>query len=203
MQFPSQAVLQQTPLTQNPLKHPAAAVHEAPSGCGAEGAALQVPTDPATSQAIALPVQAVSQQTPSTQNPLAHSLGCLQVAPFGCGVEAAADVHVPREPVAVQVMELSVQAVLQQTPSTQNPLKHSAAAVQEAPSGAEQMPMQALSTWASSPTAASGRCPSCSLRLQATAASETRTETMAARRLMPRYLARVARSVTESTPAPA
>jgi hypothetical protein len=52
--------------------------------CGAPTAGAQVPNEPATSQASHWPSQAASQQTPSTQKPLAHWPGAPQAPPFGC-----------------------------------------------------------------------------------------------------------------------
>ena len=49
---------------------------------GAPATAEQVPARPATSQAWHWPPQAWSQQTPSTQKPLAHWLEAEQVAPL-------------------------------------------------------------------------------------------------------------------------
>src|SRR5262245_33333864 len=46
------------------------------------GTGEQVPNLPAMLQAWQAPVQAVSQQTPSTQMPLAHSPGAVQSAPI-------------------------------------------------------------------------------------------------------------------------
>jgi hypothetical protein len=48
---------------------------------GAPGTGVQVPTDPATSQASHCPVQAALQQTPSAQKPLAHCVPAAQAAP--------------------------------------------------------------------------------------------------------------------------
>jgi hypothetical protein len=50
--------------------------------CGAPATGVQVPLLPATSQAWHWPLQAVSQQTPSTQLPLAQWPGAPQPAPF-------------------------------------------------------------------------------------------------------------------------
>ncbi len=44
---------------------------------------MQIPIDPLTSQASHWPVQALSQQTPSTQLPLAHSPAPEQLCPLG------------------------------------------------------------------------------------------------------------------------
>jgi hypothetical protein len=48
---------------------------------GAPVAEVQVPAEPATSQASHWPPHAPSQQTPSTQKPLAHWLAAPQAAP--------------------------------------------------------------------------------------------------------------------------
>ena len=59
-------------------------------------------------------------------------------------VPAAADEHVPTLPTAPQVWQVPVQAVLQQTPSTQKPLAQSPLAAQAVPfaSWATQLPAE-------------------------------------------------------------
>jgi hypothetical protein len=64
--------------------------------CGAPATGEQVPADPAASQASHWPPQAALQQTPSTQNPLAHWPAAPQgvpLAPFG--VQTPAEHHWP------------------------------------------------------------------------------------------------------------
>jgi hypothetical protein len=90
------AVAQQTPLTQSPVAHwvdvvqpkplarlqpPAPSHADEPvhgvvaTGSGLPaGTGLHIPTRPATVQAMQVPVQAPSQQTPSAQWPLGHAL---------------------------------------------------------------------------------------------------------------------------------
>ncbi len=119
-----QGVLQQTPPTQEPLAQSLGCWQARPFARGVGVLdAVHVPTEPAAKQVIE-GRQAVLQQTPSTQNPLAHWATFVQEAPFGCDVAVVLVVQVPAEPGALQVIEWPVQAVLQQTPPTQNPLKH-------------------------------------------------------------------------------
>jgi hypothetical protein len=57
---------------------------------GAPVTVLQVPALPTSLQALHCPVQAVLQQTPSTQKPEAQPLLALQLAPAACfGVQVA------------------------------------------------------------------------------------------------------------------
>jgi hypothetical protein len=64
--------------------------------CGAPATGLQVPTAPATSQASHCPPQAASQQTPSTQKPLAHWDAAPQAVPPGSlGVQTPAEHQCP------------------------------------------------------------------------------------------------------------
>jgi hypothetical protein len=51
--------------------------------CGAPVTGVQVPTEPATSQAAQVSVQALLQQTPSTLNPLWHWFALALAAPSG------------------------------------------------------------------------------------------------------------------------
>jgi hypothetical protein len=110
MQLPSQAVSQQTPPTQKPLRQPAADVQGCPSRCGCPQPLIetQLPAEPVAVQVMQLPVQAVSQQTPSTQKPLAHSAATWQEVPSGSEQEESC-VHSPGR--ALQTMQLPVQAV--------------------------------------------------------------------------------------------
>jgi hypothetical protein len=82
--------------------------------CGAPTTAVQVPREVPTSQASHCPSQALSQQTPSAQNPLPQSLGAVQLTP-------ARFLHVPE---GLHVLPASHAADAQQTPSTQNPVLH-------------------------------------------------------------------------------
>jgi hypothetical protein len=68
---PSQAPAQEEPSVAQAVRAP----------WGAPVTAAQLPTLPATSHASHWPVHAVSQQTPSTQEPLAHWPGPPQVSP--------------------------------------------------------------------------------------------------------------------------
>ena len=52
--------------------------------------------------------------------------------------------QVPTEPCSAHARQVSVQAVLQQTPSAQNPLSHSVARRQDVPSGWPCMPPPSL-----------------------------------------------------------
>jgi hypothetical protein len=49
--------------------------------------AVQTPTDPETAHASHCPPQGESQQTPSTQKPVAHSSPLAQGRPFTCFFE--------------------------------------------------------------------------------------------------------------------
>jgi hypothetical protein len=106
-QTAAQAVLQQKPSTQKPLVHSAASVHVEPcpsvehvpdplqlvtpahslSGSVAPVTLAHVPLAApvlALLQALQSPPQAVLQQKPSAQKPLAHSLAAAHAAPVGC-----------------------------------------------------------------------------------------------------------------------
>jgi hypothetical protein len=114
-------------------------------------------------QAWHVAVHAAEQQTPSAQNPLAQSLARRHACPSGSlqseaplqiatpehslsGSRPDAIVpHVPSAPVpflaALHALQRVVQELLQQTPSTQKPLAHSAATEHVAPFGSvEQAP---------------------------------------------------------------
>jgi hypothetical protein len=66
--------------------------------------------------------------------------------------------QVPIAPSSAQARQTSVQAVLQQTPSAQNPLSHSVATTQDVPSGWPRVPPPSLpgESWATSPAPPSG-----------------------------------------------
>jgi hypothetical protein len=113
------------------------------ASCWPEGVLAHVPTLPATLHAWQVPVQAVSQQTPSTQCPLAHWLPTVQAtasaarqlpAPLhtlvpvhegGSCWKAGVARHVPTLPAMLQAWQVPAHALLQHTPSTQLPLAHS------------------------------------------------------------------------------
>jgi hypothetical protein len=102
--------------------------------------------------ALHAPVQVVEQQTPSRQNVLPHSASTVQAAPTPSWVQALAPLHavaplhslsgsrpfatgahVPFAPpvfAALHALHRPLQPVLQQTPSMQLPLRHSAADTQ-------------------------------------------------------------------------
>ena len=120
-----------------------------------------VPSEPlpffAAEHARQVPVQAVLQQTPSTQFPLAQFDPRMHAVPSGLthapeplqtaepehslsgSVPFAMFPHVPSEPLpffaALQARHTPLQAVLQQTPSTQLPLVQVAPVMQAVPSG--------------------------------------------------------------------
>jgi len=79
--------------------------------------AVQVPTEPADAHASQVPSQAVSQQTPSAQWPVAQSPSALQLEPWATGW---------------------------QVPELQAPVLH---AVVEAPQLASQSPVLVLHAW--------------------------------------------------------
>src|SRR5205807_348850 len=54
-----------------------------PRGSAPDGTSEQAPSDPVTLQLRQVPLQALSQQTPSTQKPLPQSVSSVQTAPFG------------------------------------------------------------------------------------------------------------------------
>lgn len=57
---------------------------------------MQVPTEPATSQASHAPVHAASQQTPSAQEPLAHWSAAPQEPPPGfCATQTPPEHQLP------------------------------------------------------------------------------------------------------------
>src|SRR5580693_1094101 len=114
-----------------------AAIADGPPECvtqGQAGSCAQVPTDPATSHAMQVPAQALLQQTPLTQNPLAHALPAPQAAPLG-SAQAGSCAQVPTDPATSHAMQVPAQALLQQTPLTQNPLAHALPAPQPSPLG--------------------------------------------------------------------
>lgn len=71
---------------------------------------------------------------PSQVPSFPHVAGAAAAQPLlGSAAPAGTLVHVPCEPTTAQLLQPSVQALLQQKPSTQLPLVHSLAAVQAAP----------------------------------------------------------------------
>jgi hypothetical protein len=93
--------------------------------CGSPVTALHVPTLPPTPHDSHCPVQAPSQQTPSTQFPEPHSAAPAHVVPSGLA-------QVPFL-VALQVSPAAQVAAVQQTLSTQLPEPHSAPVAQPVP----------------------------------------------------------------------
>ena len=158
------ALLQQTPSTQNALKHSLPALQVCPVffrhvplasqlcvplqlSSSALMTCTQVPPPPV--QLWHVPQEGAPQQCPSTQLPLAQSPAALQVwpdtflqAPVASQlfeplqVSSVADFtgeQVPDVAVRLQAWQLPVQAVSQQTPSTQFPVLHWSVVVQVAP----------------------------------------------------------------------
>ena len=122
------------------------------------GMGVHVPTVPGNSHAIHVPVHEVLQQTPSTQCSDPHSASMLHALPLAKSTEqTAAPSHLPRghsssgsvsaamgpqDPslpfpffAALHAKHVVVQALLQQTPSTQYPEAQSDAPVQATPLG--------------------------------------------------------------------
>jgi hypothetical protein len=64
------------------------------AGSVLKGISVQVPTLPARLQASQVPAQAVLQQTPSTQLPLAHSPLRVHAAPLPNSAQAPEPLHV-------------------------------------------------------------------------------------------------------------
>jgi hypothetical protein len=95
-------------------------------GWTAPTTAVQVPTEPATSQAWHWLPHAVLQQTPSTQLPEAHCEPDVQAVPLIAA-------HLPSEPVTLHAIPGLAQAVSQQTVPTQLPVEHWSLALQTAP----------------------------------------------------------------------
>jgi hypothetical protein len=103
------------------------ATHAARAPCGAPTTAVHVPEDPTPSQASHCPVQARSQQTPSTQASEPHSALVVHDVPGSFA-------HVPFLTVVAQELPGSHLPALQQTPSVQNaPAGQLDAAVQGEP----------------------------------------------------------------------
>jgi hypothetical protein len=71
-----------------------APAHAAWPACGAPTMAVQTPREPATLHASQLPAQAPSQQTPSTQFPVAHCAALVQAPPADTSATHAPPVHV-------------------------------------------------------------------------------------------------------------
>jgi len=110
--------------------------------------AAHVPFDPpvfAAEHAWHVVEHAELQQNPSTQNPLPHSAFCVHAPPITIGAHAPAPLHVcapmhsfagseplvmfehvPTEPALLHAWQSPLHAELQQFPSTQKPLWHSA-----------------------------------------------------------------------------
>jgi hypothetical protein len=162
-----QAVSQQTPSTQLPDAQslgpfgqlwpfsfrqwpaPSHEVGEAHTGAGSwpyRGMFVQVPALVVRLHAMQLPAQAVSQQTPSMQLPEPQAEVAPQVWPFAAlqtpapsqtlvpahapagtvsGAPAGRLEQVPSDPVTPQDLQVAVQVLSQQKPSTQLPLTHS------------------------------------------------------------------------------
>jgi hypothetical protein len=115
----------------------------------------QVPRNPATLQAMHSPAQVVLQQKLSIQLPLMQSVPMAHTWPSAAlqfplpshdwfapehimvalvsSCPAGVLEQVPSKPVTLQALHVPMQAVLQQTPSTQLPLEHCAAAAHVAP----------------------------------------------------------------------
>lgn len=99
--------------------------HAARAPTGGPTTGEQNPSFPPTLHASHCPAHGESQQYPSTQLPLPHSAGVVQVA--------AVDFAQMPLLVALHVRPLAHEAVVQQTPSTQLPAPHSRAPPQVAP----------------------------------------------------------------------
>jgi hypothetical protein len=185
MQLPVHAVLQQTPSTQKPLMQPVVTVHTDPSGAAHPPAPLQTPapwhslsgsnpkpTSPQTPfaplpffwalHARHEPVHDVSQQNPSTQNPLWQLAFAAHAAPLGLTqvplpLQTAVPAHslsgsvppemfpqVPSDPVpffaALHAWQRPVHEVSQHTPSRHEPLWHSVLLTHAVPMGLMQAP---------------------------------------------------------------
>jgi hypothetical protein len=85
---------------------------------GAPAMGEQVPTSPGASQAAQPAVHEVLQQTPSTQNPVSHSVPAAQAMPSGFAQEPLVVGRSQRAPVAQLFAP-------QHTPSTHEPELHS------------------------------------------------------------------------------
>jgi hypothetical protein len=123
------------------------------------GISLHIPTLPARSHAWQVPVHAMSQQTPSAQKLLWHSPAVTHGLPMGnwqlpapsqafgaehvpvsvCPMRTFE--HVPRLPATLHALQVAVQVVLQQRPSTQLALWHSLPAPHVCPFTFLQTPM--------------------------------------------------------------
>ena len=119
---------------------------------------VQVPAVPIALQVRHAAVHALSQHTPSAQKPLTQSAASAHVCPLSflqtplpshaltpmqVGVSSAAlgtFEHLPALAATLQALQVSLHAVSQQTPSTQNALKHSAPAAQTCASAFMQSP---------------------------------------------------------------
>jgi len=164
-QAPVQATLQQTPSAQKPLTHWLAAVHTCPAFSLQEPVAshdfvlvqlsvsstlvtaTHVPPPPV--HAWQVPHEAVPQQVPSTQAPVAQSEAAVQVCPLAflqapvashdcvplqrSSIADFTGLQVPARLVRLQAVQAVLQALLQQYPSAQKPLVHSPAAAQVCP----------------------------------------------------------------------
>jgi hypothetical protein len=172
LQVPLQAMSQHTPSKHWPLMHWLPAVHVLPSlslhapvesqafmpeqtfvGFESSPAVMfvHVPTLPMALHVRQAAVHAVAQQTPSMQKPLVHSADIAHIwpssflhvprpshefVPIQPGKSSFAlgtFVHVPTLPATLQALHVPAHVALQQTPSTQKPLKQSPAAPQTAP----------------------------------------------------------------------
>ena len=112
------------------------------ASCWPEGVLRHVPTLPATLHDWQTPLQAELQHTPSTQLPVAHWLPCVQATPLperqlpaplhtpapmqpgASGWPEGVLTQVPTLPATLHDWQTPLQAVPQQTPSTQLPPAH-------------------------------------------------------------------------------
>jgi hypothetical protein len=135
-QVPLQAVLQQTPSTQKPVRHCDEALHVEPLlsrhvpaplhaplpvhalagkvSCMPNGMFVQVPREPETAHDWQVGVHALPQHTPSTQLPLAHWLGPVHVAAL-----VSLGTHAPALQNAVGAQSVSVAQVVRHAPVLQ------------------------------------------------------------------------------------
>jgi hypothetical protein len=142
---------------------------QAPAGlvsCRPAAMLAHAPTLPGRLHAVHGPAQALLQQTPSTQSPLAHSVAFAHPCPSALLVQwplpshtplpsqapagllsgwpAAMGVQVPARPGRSHARHGALQGLLQQTPSAQNPLAQSAPVAQGTGVLQVPLPVQAL-----------------------------------------------------------
>ncbi len=121
---------------------------------------VHVPTTPAITHDWQFPLHWALQQTPSVQTPLWHSVPSAQGVPlpkrlphapvplqltapahsFAGSVPKGMLVQVPCAPIALHTWHVPAQALLQQYPSTQLPIRHSPDTEQGCPTGSLQAP---------------------------------------------------------------